>query len=124
MVRSLRPEYRHPEAAPGASGEAARPAPGVLLVDDRPANLAALEALLEPLAARTVRATSGREALARLAADEFALAVLDVEMPGLDGLETLARLRERERGDKTPVLFVTAAAGEPGRVARAYELGA
>ncbi|HEU4404876.1 MAG TPA: response regulator, partial [Polyangiaceae bacterium] len=98
--------------------------PSALLVDDRPANLLALEALLAPLEARLVQASSGEEALARLAADEFALVVLDVQMPGLDGLETLARLRARERGVKTPALFVTAGAPDPSRVERAYQLGA
>ncbi|HEU4409896.1 MAG TPA: response regulator [Polyangiaceae bacterium] len=120
----MRPEFRPPEGAPDVSGATAPRPPGVLLVDDRPANLVALEALLAPLGARLVRATSGREALARLSVDEYALVVLDVEMPALDGLETLARLRQREHGEKTPVLFVTAAAGDPDRVARAYGLGA
>ncbi|MCU0683421.1 MAG: response regulator, partial [Polyangiaceae bacterium] len=112
------------ESAPDATVASAERRPGVLLVDDKPANLLALDALVTPLGATTVQALSGEEALARLADDEFALVVLDVQMPGLNGFDTLARLRERERGPKTPVLFVTASSGEAHHVARAYALGA
>ncbi len=100
--------------------------PAVLLVDDIHANLIALDGVLEPVGARKVWASSGEEALARLAEQEFALVVLDAQMPGLDGFDTLARLRERERPRpvKTPVLFVTAIYDEPKYVARAYALGA
>ncbi|HEU4407395.1 MAG TPA: response regulator, partial [Polyangiaceae bacterium] len=124
MAGTSRPGLAAPDGVISLPVGAAVRRPGVLLVDDRPANLLALEGLLGPLEARTVQASSGEEALARLAADEFALVVLDVQMPALDGLETLARLRERERGPKTPVLFVTAGGADPARVARAYQLGA
>ncbi|HEU4406291.1 MAG TPA: response regulator [Polyangiaceae bacterium] len=116
---------------PETSGDASRGAagarrPALLLVDDLRANLVALDATLEPLGARRVWASSGQEALERLGAGEFALVVLDAQMPGLDGFDTLARLRELERSRPapTPVLFVTAIYGEPRHVARAYALGA
>ncbi len=124
MVGSSRPGPTTSKTTLGLPVAAAVRRPSVLIVDDRPANLLSLEALIDPLGARTVQASSGEEALARLGSDEFALVVLDVQMPGLDGLATLARLREREREVKTPVLFVTAGTAEPARVARAYTLGA
>ncbi len=119
MAPSIGPSL--PEGAPDAAAR-----PSVLLVDDNRANLLALEALLERLPARTVQATSGEEALARLAEQDFALVVLDAQMPGLDGFGTLAQLRERERErrGKTPVLFVTAISNEPAYSDRAYGLGA
>ena len=68
----------------------ADPRPAVLLVDDRPENLVALEAVLAPLGCRMVTATSGAEALKRLLEDDFAVILLDVQMPELDGFETAA----------------------------------
>jgi PAS domain S-box-containing protein len=124
MVKSFRPGSMTPGDPFGLPVATAERQSSVLIVDDRPANLLSLEALLGPLGARMVQASSGEEALERLAVDEFALVLLDVQMPVLDGLETLARLRGRERGPKTPVLFVTAGTADPARVARAYQLGA
>jgi len=80
----------------------------ILLVDDRPANLLALETILEDLGQEMVRATSGREALRQLLTDEFAVILLDVNMPEMDGFETAALIRERERSRHTPILFITA----------------
>jgi len=64
----------------------------VLIVDDRPENLLAIEAILEPLGENLVRAASGEEALAQLLAADFALVLLDVAMPGMDGFETAVRI--------------------------------
>ncbi|HEU4405705.1 MAG TPA: response regulator [Polyangiaceae bacterium] len=111
--------------AGGAGGETGAPREGrprVLLVDDLAPNLAALEGLLERLAAESDGVRSGEEALARLEGAEYAVVLLDVHMPGLDGFQTLERLRRRDR--VTPVLFVTAGDADPRRVRRAYELGA
>jgi signal transduction histidine kinase/DNA-binding response OmpR family regulator len=94
----------------------------ILLVDDRPENLLALEALLGPLGHDLVRARSGAEALDALGGDEFALILLDIRMPGMDGLETAARLRGLSAG-RTPIIFVTADGATPYS-RRAYELGA
>jgi PAS domain S-box-containing protein len=99
------------------------PAP-VLLVDDRPANLLALEAVLAGPGLDLVRAASGEEALRHLAARDFAAVLLDLDMPGLDGFETARRIRAAERARDTPILFVTAADDAGFPAAEAYRLGA
>ena len=80
----------------------------ILAVDDHPANLLALSAIIEPLEARLVTAASGREALERAAQEEFAVILLDVMMPEMDGFETLSRLRAQPASMHTPVILVTA----------------
>src|SRR5579884_3245175 len=80
----------------------------ILLVDDRPANLLALETILEDLGQEMVRANSGKEALRHLLTEDFAVILLDVNMPEMDGFETAALIRERERSRHTPILFITA----------------
>ena len=80
----------------------------ILLVDDQPANLVALEAMLEDLGQNLVRAESGREALKRLLSDDFAVILLDVKMPEMDGFETAELIRQRDRSRHTPILFLTA----------------
>ena len=108
----------------GGTNEAScRPA-SVLLVDDRPANLVALEATLAPLGVRTVTAVSGPEALRRLLAEEFALVLLDVQMPGMDGFETATLMKRHPRTAHVPVIFVTAIHREPAHLFRGYERGA
>src|SRR4051794_15979824 len=96
----------------------------VLLVDDRPENLVALEAVLAPLGCRLVTATSGAEALKRLLEDEFAVILLDVQMPELDGFETAEYIKRRERTRHIPIIFVTAISKEEHHVFRGYETGA
>src|SRR4051794_21680926 len=98
--------------------------PPVLLVDDRPENLVALEAVLAPLNCRLVRATSGAEALKRLLEDDFAVILLDVQMPELDGFETADYIKRRERTRAIPIIFVTAISKEEHHVFRGYEAGA
>jgi signal transduction histidine kinase len=102
----------------------ARATPRVLLVDDRPDNLLALRAVLEPLGFGLVEAGSGEEALRQLLAGEFALIVLDVQMPVLDGFETARLIRGRERTRYVPIIFLTAISGEPEHYLRGYESGA
>ena len=75
----------------------------ILLVDDRPANLLALEAILDQLDQRLVRATSGEEALEKLADEEFAVILMDVRMPGMDGLRTAEVICQRESAARVPV---------------------
>ncbi|HTN22990.1 MAG TPA: SpoIIE family protein phosphatase [Solirubrobacteraceae bacterium] len=96
----------------------------VLLVDDHEENLVALEAVLEPLGCRLVKARSGESALKALLQDEFAVILLDVQMPGLDGFETAELIRGRERTRAVPIIFVTAISKEPHHVFRGYGAGA
>ena len=98
--------------------------PSVLLVDDRPENLLALTAVLEPLEARLVSAESGEEALRALLAEDFAVVLLDVQMPGMDGFETAGYIRGRERSARTPIIFLTAVSTDISQVLRGYEAGA
>jgi signal transduction histidine kinase len=96
----------------------------ILLVDDEPKNLYALRMLLEPIGQNLLQATSGEAALRCCLEHDFALVLLDVRMPGLDGFETARLLRARERSRRTPIIFLTAAADELGAVFRGYEVGA
>ena len=96
----------------------------ILLVDDHDENLLALEAVLEPTGCRLVSARSGDDALRALLRDDFAVILLDVQMPGLDGFETAELIRARERSRAVPIIFVTAISKEPHHVFRGYETGA
>jgi signal transduction histidine kinase len=96
----------------------------ILLVDDQSAGLLSLEATLEPLGQRLHRAQSGREALRRLLDHDYALILLDVVMPGLDGFETARLVRERERSAQTPIIFLTALSDGALPRLRAYSMGA
>jgi PAS domain S-box-containing protein len=108
---------------PGAPAEASHKV-NILLVDDRPDKLLALEAILGDLGEKLVKATSGREALKKLLETDFAVILLDVNMPGMDGFETAALIRQRERSEKTPIIFFTALSDNDAVVARSYSLGA
>jgi PAS domain S-box-containing protein len=97
---------------------------GVLLIDDEPANLLALRAILEELGLDLVEARSGEEALARLAGADFAVVLLDVQLRGLDGFETARRIRGREESRHTPIIFLTAYETSRPQLEEAYALGA
>jgi len=96
----------------------------ILLVDDRPENLLALEAILGTLGQELVRASSGEEALKALLADEYAVILLDVQMPGMDGFETATHIKRRERTRDIPIIFLTAINREPQHAFRGYSAGA
>ncbi|MGI8686106.1 MAG: SpoIIE family protein phosphatase [Acidimicrobiales bacterium] len=96
----------------------------ILLVDDRPENLVALEAVLEPLGHELRRAGSGEEALKHLLTQDVALILLDVQMPGMDGFETAARIKERERTAEIPIIFLTAYDRETASAMHAFSTGA
>jgi PAS domain S-box-containing protein len=96
----------------------------ILLVDDHRENLVALEAILEPLGNELVSVTSGEAALRELLRREFALILLDVQMPGLDGFETAALIKQRERTRSVPIIFVTAISTQDAHVFRGYSAGA
>ena len=107
--------------APGVSTE---PVCNILIVDDEPSNLLALEAILEPLGQRIVRANSGVEALRHALKTEFCVVLLDVQMPEMDGLETAELLRKRPRTRDVPIIFLTAINKDSEWVTRGYEAGA
>jgi two-component system sensor histidine kinase/response regulator len=96
----------------------------ILLVDDQPENLLSAEAVLESLGQEIVRANSGREALRHLLTDDFAVILLDVMMPEMDGFETAALIRQRERSRTTPIIFLTALGRSEEHVFRGYDVGA
>jgi len=100
------------------------PIPKVLLVDDRPENLLALEAVLAQLGVEIVSANSGEEALRALLLDDYAVVLLDVQMPGMDGFETARFIRGRERSATTPIIFLTALSQDVDQILRGYEAGA
>src|SRR5438067_2845752 len=95
----------------------------LLLVDDQPENLLALEAALAPLGHRMVRARSGKEALKQLLVEDFAVILLDVQMPGMDGFETAAVIKQREKTKNVPIIFITAINKERHHVFRGYTSG-
>lgn len=95
----------------------------ILLVDDQPENLIALEAVLESLGQDLVKAHSGREALRHLLDNDFAAILLDVKMPDMDGFECAAMIRERECSADTPILFLTALKSDE-HLSRGYNMGA
>jgi signal transduction histidine kinase len=98
--------------------------PNVLIVDDIDANLVALEAVLSSLRCRLVYARSGSEALAHLLREDFALILMDVQMPDMDGYETARLVRARRKSEHIPIIFLTAHDYDSLAVKRAYDLGA
>jgi CheY-like chemotaxis protein len=95
----------------------------VLVVDDRPENLLALEAILGSLHVDLVRAQSGEEALRVLLRSEVALILLDAQMPGMDGYETAGRIKRRQRTKDVPIIFLTAVDKDPSSSYRGYVAG-
>jgi signal transduction histidine kinase len=96
----------------------------ILVVDDNDTNLIAIEAALLPLGRKMVLARSGVEALARLLEQDFALIILDVAMPGMDGFETARLVRSRARNRATPIIFITGMSWHDDAIIKGYELGA
>ncbi len=96
----------------------------ILIVDDRPENLLALEAILEPLGQRLVRASSGEDALRCLLERDFACILLDVQMPGLNGFETARLIKAREKSRFIPIIFLTAISKDQEYVFHGYSVGA
>ena len=117
-------EIESEPAVPPRLPDVTLPKAKILLVDDQPKNLLALRAMLEPLGQDVVQAGSGKEALRHLLRDEFALVLLDVQMPVLDGYEVAELIRARERSRAVPIIFLTAIHRDQRLVARAYTVGA
>jgi CheY-like chemotaxis protein/anti-sigma regulatory factor (Ser/Thr protein kinase) len=95
----------------------------ILLVDDRPENLLSLKAILERPDYRLVTARSGEEALSLALRQPFAVALIDVAMPGMDGLEVAIHMKELERSRDIPIIFITAFGDDPQEIHRAYSAG-
>jgi len=96
----------------------------ILLVDDRPENLLALEAVLESEQYHLIKATSGEEALRCLLKNEFAVIILDVQMPGLDGIETAKLIKARDKTKDIPIIFISANSKEAEHLFAGYSAGA
>jgi serine phosphatase RsbU (regulator of sigma subunit)/CheY-like chemotaxis protein len=96
----------------------------VLDVDDKPENLVAMRAVLDPLGYRVLTATSGEEALRHLLTEDVALILLDVRMPGMSGLETASHIKERDRTSDIPIVFLTAFDDDGALVAEGFSTGA
>src|SRR5438445_2561073 len=123
------PRSPSPKNAPGSNG-GEDPVPSadgkinILLVDDRPDKLLALETVLSGLGQNLIRANSGKEALRHLLDKEFAVILLDVSMPVMDGFETAAMIRRRPSSEHTPIIFVTSMSDSENHVSKGYSLGA
>jgi serine phosphatase RsbU (regulator of sigma subunit) len=109
----------HPTRGGGSDQEV-----NILLVDDQPANLLALEAVLAGPGRKLVQAQSGREALRCVLHDDFAVILMDVKMPEMDGFETAALIHQRDRSRHTPIIFLTAFETNDVQMAKGYSLGA
>src|SRR5205085_12448397 len=96
----------------------------ILVVDDRADKLLAYEVMLAELNQNLVCARSGKEALRHLLNEDFAAILLDVNMPGMDGFETAALIRQRQRSETTPIIFVSAINDTVNHISRGYSLGA
>jgi CheY-like chemotaxis protein len=102
----------------------AAPSANVLVADDRPANVLAIRQVLEPLNHNVVSAASGEEVLRCLLTTEFAVILLDVQMPIMDGFEIAAQIKRREKTRHIPIIFLTAVNQEPRDIFHGYEAGA
>ena len=96
----------------------------ILLVDDRPENLVALEAILSSLNQILVPVRSGEQAVQAVQADEYAVVLLDIMMPGMDGFETATQIKRHARSRDVPIIFLTAATLPPEQAFRGYAAGA
>src|SRR5882762_10692421 len=110
--------------SPNPSAKEADEKVSILIVDDRPEKLLTYEVMLAELNENIVRANSGREALRWLLRKDFAVILLDVNMPGMDGFETAALIRQRPRSETTPIIFISAVNDTETHVSRGYSIGA
>ncbi len=116
---------RHRRAGPRVEdGKASSPKANILIVDDRQDKRLAMESIIEDLDQNIVLASSGREALRHLLNQQFAVILLDVNMPVMDGFETAVLIRERKSLENVPIIFVSAISDTETHVSRGYSLGA
>src|SRR3954468_14162211 len=129
------PKNRHPAdktaglkpvaSSSGGQGQALPPIrASILIVDDKPNNLFALAQMLDGLNENVVQATSGADALRCLLRQDFAIVLVDVKMPDMDGYELATLIRQRERSRHMPIIFITAFGKEDQDISRGYSLGA
>src|SRR5579864_2524702 len=105
-------------------GELCNSQTNILIVDDQQGNRLALEAILSELGQNLVKASSGPEALRSVLDHDFAMILMDVKMSGMDGFETAALIRERDRSRHTPIIFLTAYEQDELQMFKGYSLGA
>jgi PAS domain S-box-containing protein len=122
MIDSIEPVFRTHVLTPPA--QTAEEPVEILLVDDAPDKLLALEAALGDYGERIVKAESGSEALRLILKRDFAVILLDINMPGMDGFETAALIRQRKSSAHTPIIFITSFSTADVEVYRGYSLGA
>jgi two-component system, sensor histidine kinase and response regulator len=121
----MSPAVAASQAGPAVSSELTMAEPvKILIVDDQRDNLLSASAVLESLGEQVITAQSGREALLLLLDHDFAVIVLDIMMPDMDGFETAAFIRQRERSRHTPIIFLTALGRSDEHIRRGYDLGA
>lgn len=123
-LRRVSPPIRSNPVPDAKSSRPATAQVSILLVDDLPANLFALESILAPLGHRLVRAASGQEALRRVLDDEFAAILLDLRLGDMNGAEVLTLLRARERSRRTPVMLLSGVDGDDPQLQAALAQGA
>jgi PAS domain S-box-containing protein len=124
LERAVRSAGTSAPSQNGAARSIADLKANILIVDDRPDKLLALEAVLASLDQNLVQARSGKEALRQLLKADFAVILLDVSMPSMDGFETALLIRQRPRSEHTPIIFVTSIGNSENHIARGYSLGA
>ncbi|MGE5192344.1 MAG: two-component system response regulator, partial [Deltaproteobacteria bacterium] len=124
MDRPMTPSSTATDGLPAKETAAGTECPGrILIVDDRPDKLLTMEAALAPLQHEIVKAGSGRDALRCLLRHDFAVILLDLNMPGMDGFETARLIRRRRRNRDTPIIFITSY-GDEIHALHGYSLGA
>lgn len=117
MTTHVYMERTSPDSDDGPFGD-------ILVVEDNDANLLAVQVALAEFATRLVPVKSGEEALRVLLKRDFALVLLDVQMPGMDGFDTARLIRARDRSSRTPIIFLTAFHRDDAEILKAYDLGA
>ena len=120
----MNPDHRGATPLPTSDRQTAEPRASILIVDDHPANLVALEAILGPLGHELVMARSGEEALRHILHRDFALILLDVQMADMNGFETAGFIKQHPRSRHIPIIFITAVNRDAMHVFRGYSQGA
>src|SRR5436190_6797955 len=122
----LADRFSHPASGNGSLDSPDGPPlkANILLVDDRADKLMAVEAILSSLGQNIVKARSGKEALRHLLNQEFAVILMDVSMPCMDGFETATLIRKRPSSEQTPIIFITSINTSENHIAKGYSLGA